>query len=70
MAQVYNALSQLDCDTEVWEHILFQSLELLNDSDEESLVAAIHFIFKTASQCQHLPGAVSILCLIILFCWD
>ncbi|CAN6841711.1 unnamed protein product [Brassica oleracea] len=55
---VYNALSQLDCDTEVWEHILFQSLELLNDSDEESLVAAIHFIFKTASQCQHLPGAV------------
>ncbi|KAL0897627.1 hypothetical protein Bca101_081588 [Brassica carinata] len=55
---VYNALSQLDCDTEVWEHILFQSLELLNDSDEESLVAAIHFIFKTASQCQHLPRAV------------
>ena len=63
MAQVYNALSQLDCDSEVWEHILLQSFELLSDSNGESLVAAIHFIFKTASQCQHLPEAVSLLCL-------
>ncbi|KAG7567707.1 MATH/TRAF domain [Arabidopsis thaliana x Arabidopsis arenosa] len=56
---VYNALSQLECDSEVWEHILFQSFELLSDSNEESLVAAIHFTFKTASQCQHLPEAVN-----------
>ncbi|KAJ4890624.1 TRAF-like family protein [Raphanus sativus] len=55
---VFNALSQLDCDSEVWEHILLQSFELLSNSNGESLVAAIHFIFKTASQCQHLPEAV------------
>ncbi|CAN8284245.1 unnamed protein product [Cochlearia groenlandica] len=55
---VYNALSQLECDNEVWEHVLLQSFDLLSDSNEESLVATIHFIFKTASQCQHLPEAV------------
>ncbi|KFK32582.1 hypothetical protein AALP_AA6G262000 [Arabis alpina] len=55
---VYNALSQLECDSEVWEHILLQSFELLSDSNEESLLATIHFIYKTASQCQHLPEAV------------
>ncbi|XP_010474458.1 PREDICTED: uncharacterized protein LOC104753989 [Camelina sativa] len=56
---VYNALTQLECDSEVWEHLLIQSFELLNDSNEETLVAGIHFTFKTASQCQHLPEAVS-----------
>ncbi|CAH2060983.1 unnamed protein product [Thlaspi arvense] len=55
---VYNALSQLECDNEVWEHILLQSFELLSDSNDEYLMATIHFIFKTASQCQHIPEAV------------
>ncbi|CAE6008488.1 unnamed protein product [Arabidopsis arenosa] len=55
---VYNALSQLECDSEVWEHILLQSYEFLSDSYEESLVATIHFILKIASQCQQLPEAV------------
>ncbi|WVZ18157.1 hypothetical protein V8G54_005479 [Vigna mungo] len=55
---VFGALSQLECGSEVWERILFQSFELLNDSNDEPLATAIDFIFKAASQCQHLPEAV------------
>ncbi|KHN07063.1 Ubiquitin carboxyl-terminal hydrolase 12 [Glycine soja] len=55
---VYGALSQLECGSEVWERILFQSFELLTDSNDEPLTATIDFIFKAASQCQHLPEAV------------
>ncbi|KAE9609248.1 putative fanconi anaemia protein FANCD2 [Lupinus albus] len=55
---VFGALSQLECGSEVWEHILFQSFELLADSNDEPLAATIDFIFKAASQCQHLPEAV------------
>ncbi|KAG4392046.1 hypothetical protein GLYMA_04G065500v4 [Glycine max] len=55
---VYGALSQLECGSEVWERILFQSFELLTDSNDEPLTATINFIFKAASQCQHLPEAV------------
>lgn len=58
--QVFGALSQLDCGSEVWERILFLSLELLSDSNDEPLAATINFIFKAASQCQHLPEAVCI----------
>ncbi|XP_047169928.1 uncharacterized protein LOC124838382 isoform X2 [Vigna umbellata] len=55
---VFGALSQLECGSEVWERILFQSFELLNDSNDEPLATTIDFIFKAASQCQHLPEAV------------
>ncbi|KAF1865155.1 hypothetical protein Lal_00004529 [Lupinus albus] len=55
---VFGALSQLECGSEVWERILFQSSELLEDSNDEPLAATIDFIFKAASQCQHLPEAV------------
>ncbi|XWS72692.1 hypothetical protein CRYUN_Cryun02cG0062600 [Craigia yunnanensis] len=55
---VFGALSQLECGSEVWERVLFQSFELLTDSNDEPLVATIDFIFKAASQCQHLPEAV------------
>ncbi|WJX41741.1 hypothetical protein P8452_29053 [Trifolium repens] len=55
---VFGALSQLECGSEVWERILFQSFALLTDSNDEPLVATIDFIFKAASQCQHLPEAV------------
>nr|KYP70193.1 Ubiquitin carboxyl-terminal hydrolase 12 [Cajanus cajan] len=55
---VFGALSQLECGSEVWERILFQSFELLTDSNDEPLAATIDFIFKAASQCQHLPEAV------------
>ncbi|KAE8663425.1 FAR1-related sequence 6 isoform 1 [Hibiscus syriacus] len=55
---VFGALSQLDCGNEVWEHILFQSFELLTGPNDELLAATIDFIFKAASQCQHLPKAV------------
>lgn len=58
--QVFGALSQLECGSEVWERILFQSFELLSDSNDEPLAATINFIFKAASQCQHLPEAVCI----------
>ncbi|GAV60527.1 MATH domain-containing protein, partial [Cephalotus follicularis] len=55
---VFGALSQLECDSEVWERILCQSLELLTYSNDEPLAASIDFVFKAASQCQHLPEAV------------
>ena len=56
--QVFGALSQLECGSEVWERVLFQSFELLTDSNDEPLAATIDFLFKAASQCQHLPEAV------------
>lgn len=56
--QVFGALSQLECSTEVWESVLFQSFELLADSNDEPLAATMDFIFKAALQCQHLPEAV------------
>ncbi|GKU87297.1 hypothetical protein SLEP1_g1720 [Rubroshorea leprosula] len=55
---VFGALSQLECDSEVWEHVLFQSFELLTDSNDEPLAATVDFLFKAASQCQHLREAV------------
>ncbi|KAF2303804.1 hypothetical protein GH714_023498 [Hevea brasiliensis] len=55
---VFGALSQMECGSDVWERILFQSFELLADSNDEPLAATIDFIFKAASQCQHLPEAV------------
>ncbi|XP_004292979.1 PREDICTED: uncharacterized protein LOC101294045 [Fragaria vesca subsp. vesca] len=55
---VFGALSQLDCGSEVWERVLSQSVEFLSDSNDEPLAATIDFIFKAASQCQHLPEAV------------
>ncbi|WCJ30327.1 TRAF-like family protein [Euphorbia peplus] len=55
---VFGALSQLECGSDVWERTLFQSIELLADSNSEPLAATIDFIFKAASQCQHLPEAV------------
>ncbi|KAF5461397.1 hypothetical protein F2P56_017501 [Juglans regia] len=55
---VFGALSQLECGCEVWERVLFQSFELLTGSNDEPLVATMDFIFKAASQCQHLPEAV------------
>ncbi|KAL4579350.1 hypothetical protein LXL04_015492 [Taraxacum kok-saghyz] len=52
------ALSQLKCNSEVWERVLFQSFELLEDSNDAPLAATIDFIFKAALHCQHLPEAV------------
>ncbi|KAI3729971.1 hypothetical protein L6452_18644 [Arctium lappa] len=52
------ALSQLKCNSEVWERVLFQSFELLEDSNDAPLAATIDFIFKAALHCQHLPDAV------------
>lgn len=57
-SQVLSALSQLEFGSEVWERVLFQAFEILTDSNDEPLVAAMSFVFKAASQCQHLPQAV------------
>lgn len=67
--QVFGALSQLECGSEVWERVLLQSLELLRDSNDEPLAATIDFIFKAASQCQHLPEAVRSCIIIYYFCF-
>ncbi|KAA8525494.1 hypothetical protein F0562_007349 [Nyssa sinensis] len=55
---VFGALSQLECSSEVWERVLFQSFELLADSNDEPLAATMDFILKAALQCQHIPAAV------------
>ncbi|KAH0465420.1 hypothetical protein IEQ34_005523 [Dendrobium chrysotoxum] len=55
---VFGALSQLDLCCDVWENVLFQAIEILTDSHDESLVAVISFVFKAAAQCQHFPQAV------------
>ncbi|KAL0372247.1 UNVERIFIED_CONTAM: hypothetical protein Scaly_0906300 [Sesamum calycinum] len=55
---VFGALSQLECSSEVWERVLFRSLELLDDSNGEPLAATVDFVLKAALHCQHLPEAV------------
>ncbi|PWA52949.1 TRAF-like family protein [Artemisia annua] len=52
------ALSQLKCNSEVWEGVLFRSFELLEDANDAPLAATVDFIFKAALHCQHLPEAV------------
>ncbi|KAJ8773941.1 hypothetical protein K2173_009372 [Erythroxylum novogranatense] len=52
------AISQLECGSDEWENVLFQSFELLEDSNDEPLAATIEFLFKAASRCHHLPEAV------------
>lgn len=56
--QALGALSQLEFGSEIWERVLLQAFELLTESIDEPLVAAISFVFKAASQCHHLPQAV------------
>ncbi|XP_022941427.1 uncharacterized protein LOC111446723 isoform X2 [Cucurbita moschata] len=55
---VFGALSQLECGTEVWEQVLFKSIEFLADSNDEPLAATMDFVFKAGAQCQHLSEAV------------
>ncbi|XP_073138967.1 uncharacterized protein [Henckelia pumila] len=55
---VFGALSQLECSSEVWEHVLFRSLDMLSGCNDEPLAATIDFMFKAALHCQHLPEAV------------
>ncbi|VFQ82358.1 unnamed protein product [Cuscuta campestris] len=55
---VFNALSQLECSSDTWESVLFQSFHLLSGCNDEPLAATVDFIFKAAIHCQHLPEAV------------
>lgn len=50
----------MECGTEVWEQVLFKSIEFLADSNDEPLAATIDFVFKAGAQCQHLSEAVCI----------
>lgn len=59
ISQVFGALSQLECSSEVWERVLFQTLDLLADCNGEVLAATVDFVFKAALHSQHLPEAVS-----------
>ncbi|KAK4367290.1 hypothetical protein RND71_015170 [Anisodus tanguticus] len=58
MIPVFGALGQLECSSDVWERVLFQSFDLLEDSIDEPLAATVDFIIKAALHCQHLPEAV------------
>ncbi|KAL3745450.1 hypothetical protein ACJRO7_014537 [Eucalyptus globulus] len=57
-SQLFGALGQLECGIGVWEHLLGQTLEFLQDSNDEPLAANIGFVFKAAAECQQLPQAV------------
>ncbi|XP_062222774.1 uncharacterized protein LOC133921772 [Phragmites australis] len=55
---VFGALSELEFGSDVWKRASVHTLELLSDSNDEPLVAAITYVLKAASQCQHLSQAV------------
>jgi hypothetical protein len=48
----------LELESDIWKQASVHALELLSDSNDESLVAAITYVLKAASQCQHLSVAV------------
>ncbi|CAM0945240.1 unnamed protein product [Alopecurus aequalis] len=54
---VFGALSELEFDGDVWKRASFHALELLSDSNDEHLVAAITSVLKAASKCQHIAQA-------------
>lgn len=54
---VFGALSELEFEGDVWKRASFHALELLADSNDEPLVAAITYVLKAASQCQHIAQA-------------
>ncbi|KAL6633987.1 hypothetical protein ACP70R_026658 [Stipagrostis hirtigluma subsp. patula] len=54
---VFCALSELEFESGIWERASVQAHELLSDSNDEPLVAAITYVLKAASQCQHLSQA-------------
>ncbi|TVU29248.1 hypothetical protein EJB05_20806, partial [Eragrostis curvula] len=55
---VFGALSELEFESDIWKRASVHALELLSDSNDESLVAAITYVLRVASQCQHLSQAV------------
>ncbi|XP_022729174.1 uncharacterized protein LOC111284647 isoform X2 [Durio zibethinus] len=57
---VLEAMSQLQLGIDVWERAFCQASEVVIDLNGEALGAAICLLFKAASQCQHIPQAVSI----------
>uniref|UniRef100_A0A0E0K2C4 MATH domain-containing protein n=1 Tax=Oryza punctata TaxID=4537 RepID=A0A0E0K2C4_ORYPU len=54
---VFNALSELEFNCDIWKQASFHALELLADSNDEPLVEAITYVLKAASQCQHITQA-------------
>ncbi|KAL5211895.1 hypothetical protein ABZP36_022742 [Zizania latifolia] len=57
---VFNVLSELEFDSDIWKQASFHALELLADSNDEPLVEAITYVLKTASQCQHIAQAARV----------
>ncbi|KAF8677820.1 hypothetical protein HU200_046449 [Digitaria exilis] len=57
-ARVFGALSELEFGSDIWKQASVHALELLSDSNDEPLVAAITYVLKLASHCQHLSLAV------------
>ncbi|GMH07027.1 hypothetical protein Nepgr_008867 [Nepenthes gracilis] len=56
---IFGALCQMECSSEVWEHVFLQSFGLLAGLNDEPLAVAINFVLKAAFQCQCLPEAIS-----------
>ncbi|XP_057967943.1 uncharacterized protein LOC131157650 [Malania oleifera] len=57
---VLDAVSQMDFGNEVWEQVILKALELLMNSNDESLDRTISFLFKAASQCGHITLVVQV----------
>lgn len=65
--QVFGALSELEFESGIWKQASVHALELLSDSNNEHLVAAITYVLKAASQCQHLSVAVCLRVMLLDF---
>ncbi|XVE71506.1 hypothetical protein DITRI_Ditri10aG0156300 [Diplodiscus trichospermus] len=57
---VLEAVCQLQFGIDVWKQTFFQASEIVGVLNGEALGASIHLLFKAASNCQHIPQAVSI----------
>jgi hypothetical protein len=46
---VFSALFELEFESDIWKRASVHALELLSNSNDESLVAAITYVLKVAS---------------------
>ncbi|KAL7168455.1 hypothetical protein ACSBR2_038819 [Camellia fascicularis] len=56
-ARVFDAISQLEFSSEVWEHVFFVTSKVVEKFNDGALATIIGFLFKAASHCQHISEA-------------
>ncbi|THG04843.1 hypothetical protein TEA_027820 [Camellia sinensis var. sinensis] len=56
-ARVFDAISQLEFSSEVWELVFFVTSKVVEKFNDGALATIIGFLFKAASHCQHISEA-------------